>query len=89
MLHVAPRLVRPLAQAGPGTARVFRVAGLREGWAWAPRQWTSVTTDTGVGNPAAASGRKGAAFLEAVTTRIASFLTELAAADTADLYTER
>jgi creatinine amidohydrolase len=88
MLHVAPHLVRPLAQAGPGAARVFRVTGLREGWAWAPRQWTSVTDDTGVGNPRSASAAKGEAFLTAVTTRIASFLSELAAADPADLYTD-
>lgn len=86
MLQVAPDLVRPLAQAGSGSARVFGVAGLREGWAWAPRQWTSVTADTGVGNPAAATAAKGAAYLEAVTRRIASLLEELAAADPADLY---
>jgi creatinine amidohydrolase len=86
MLHIAPELVRPLASAGTGQARPFRVAGLREGWAWAPRQWTSVTDDTGVGDPAAATAAKGAAFLDAVTRRIAAFLTELAAADTADLY---
>jgi creatinine amidohydrolase len=45
-----------------------------------------VTDDTGVGDPAAATAAKGAAFLDAVTRRIAAFLTELAAADTADLY---
>lgn len=86
MLQIAPDLVRPLSEAGSGSARAFRIAGLREGWAWAPRQWSSTTADTGVGNPAAATAAKGADFLQAVTTRIASFLTELAAADTADLY---
>src|SRR2546427_791518 len=39
MLHLAPELVGPLPDAGPGRARRFRVAGLREGWAWAPRLW--------------------------------------------------
>src|SRR5437764_5394834 len=43
MLHVAPELVRPLSEAGPGRARRFKVTGLREGWAWAPRQWRQVT----------------------------------------------
>ena len=86
MLHAAPDLVRPLAQAGAGSARVFRLRGLREGWVWAPRQWTSVSADTGVGDPRAATAARGAAFLEAVTGRIAGFLTELAAADPADLY---
>jgi len=62
------------------------VTGLREGWAWAPRQWTSVTADTGVGDPKAATADRGASFLDAVTSRIASFLIDLAAADPADLY---
>jgi len=43
MLHLAPDLVRPLSEAGPGAARHFTIAGLREGWAWAPRQWRRVT----------------------------------------------
>ena len=86
MLHIAPELVRPLAEAGPGAARQFRIAALREGWAWAQREWSQVTSDTGVGNPAAATAAKGAAFLEEATSNIARFLVELAAADPQDLY---
>jgi creatinine amidohydrolase len=86
MLHIAPELVRPLEQAGPGEARAFRVTGLREGWAWAPRQWTKITANTGVGDPKAATADRDASFLDAVTSRIASFLIDLAAADPADLY---
>lgn len=86
MLHVTPSLVQPLAEAGPGRARRFRVRGLREGWAWSPRQWTQVTDDTGVGNPSAATASKGAAYFKAVTERIASFLLELAAADPNAMY---
>jgi creatinine amidohydrolase len=86
MLHVAPELVRPLSEAGPGTARRFKVAALREGWAWAPRLWTRVTDDTGVGNPKAATVEKGARYFEAVTKKIAEFLVELAAVDSNDLY---
>ena len=86
MLHLAPHLVRPLAEAGPGAARQFRIAALRQGWAWAQREWSKVTEDTGVGNPAAATAEKGQAFLEAVTTNIGQFLVELAAADSQDLY---
>src|SRR3989442_11035899 len=59
MLHVAPELVRPLSDAGPGRARRFKIVGLREGLAWAPRRWRQVTDDTGVGNPAAATAEKG------------------------------
>ena len=86
MMHLVPDLVRPLNEAGDGTAKRFRIAALREGWAWAQREWSLVSADTGVGNPAAATPEKGAAFLEAVTTNIAQFLVELAAADPQDLY---
>lgn len=86
MMHVAPDLVLPLEEAGSGYARRPRIQAMREGWAWAPRPWTQVTDDTGVGDPAAATALKGAQYLQAVTQRIGAFLTELAAADTTDLY---
>lgn len=86
MMHVAPELVLPLDQAGPGRERRFRITALREGWAWAPRQWTQISQDTGVGNPAAATPEKGAAFFQAVTERVARFLIELAALDPQDPY---
>jgi creatinine amidohydrolase len=86
MLHVAPDLVRPLSEAGDGRARRFRVAGLRAGWAWAPRRWTQVTADTGVGNPRAATREKGTAYLAAVVEKVGRFLADLAAADPDDLY---
>ncbi len=85
MLHIAPGLVRPLAEAGPGTARRFRIGALRQ-WAWAQRAWSQVTADTGVGDPAAATAEKGAAFLGAVTGEMGQFLVELAAANLNDLY---
>jgi len=85
-LHLAPDLVRPLTEAGPGRARAWRIAALREGWAWAPRQWSKVTDDTGVGNPAGATAEKGARYVKDVTAKIADFLVELAAADPDDLY---
>lgn len=86
MLHLAPDLVLPLNQAGSGSAKRFRIAGLRDGWAWAPRQWTQISEDTGVGDPSAATAEKGKAFFDAVTQRIGGFLVELAAADPDDLY---
>lgn len=85
MLHIAPDLVRPLAEAGPGTGKQFRIEALRE-WAWAQREWSQVTADTGVGDPAAATAAKGAAFLQAITERLSQFLVELAAADVRDMY---
>jgi len=86
MLHIAPALVRPLAEAGPGHARQFRIAALRQGWAWAQRDWSQVTTDTGAGDPAEATAAKGAALLAATCRNIGQFLVELAAADPQDMY---
>jgi creatinine amidohydrolase len=86
MLHVAPALVRPLATAGPGAARRFRISALRDGTAWAPRRWIEVTDDTGVGDPAGATAEKGERFVRAVVDRLGEFLVELAAADPDALY---
>lgn len=87
MQRLAPSLVRPLGEAGPGAARPSRIAGFRDGFAWTPRHWVSVTDDTGVGDPSQATAAKGAKFLDAVVERFAAFIVELAAADPADLYT--
>jgi creatinine amidohydrolase len=86
MMHVAPELVSPLSEAGPGHARVFRLDALREGWVWAPRHWASVTEDSGVGDPAPATAEKGREYLDAVCRRLAGFLMALDAADLDDLY---
>jgi len=86
MLHIAPDLVLPLSEAGDGKERKPKIAAMREGWAWAPRRWTKVTADTGIGNPKAATREKGAAYFSAVTERLGRFLIDLAGADVAQLY---
>ena len=86
MMELAPELMLPVSEAGDGHAKKFKVAGLRDGLAWAPRSWTEVTEDTGSGNPAKASRDKGVKHFEAVTDRIASFLQDLASADLTDMY---
>jgi creatinine amidohydrolase len=86
MMHVAPELVRPLSEAGSGAAKTSRLKGMREGWAWAPRPWTRVTSDTGIGDPSRSTADKGAKYAAAVVARVAEFLVELASADPKDLY---
>jgi creatinine amidohydrolase len=86
MMHLEPSLVRPLEEAGPGTEKLPRIAGLRERWAWTPRPWTQVSEDTGIGNPAPATAAKGARYFAAVTEKIGGFLAELSAADPENLY---
>lgn len=86
MLHLRPDLVRPLEDAGPGDARSWKLAAMRQGWAWAPRQWSRVTDDTGVGDPSAATEAKGAEHFHQLCQRVADYLCELAEAELDDLY---
>lgn len=86
MLHIAPGLVRPLADAGPGEARRPVIEAMRRGWVASQRPWTKVTDDTGVGNPYAGTAEKGARYLAACATAVADFLVDLAAVDPEQLY---
>ena len=86
MMHLAPELVRPLDEAGAGRARPSRLRGVREGWAWAPRRWTQVTADTGIGDPLRSTAEKGERYVAAAVEQIAGFLVELAALRLDDLY---
>lgn len=86
VLHLAPGAVRPLGEAGAGRARMSKLKGIREGWAWAPRRWTQVTDDTGIGNPSRATAEKGRAYVNDAVDRIAQFLVEFAALDPAQPY---
>jgi creatinine amidohydrolase len=86
VMHLTPHLVRPLSEAGDGAAKKFRMTAIKEGWAWAERKWMQVTKDTGVGNPKKASSEKGEIYFKAVTKKVANFFTEVAKADSDDLY---
>ena len=86
MMVLEPELPLPLKEAGPGKGRKFRIAALREGWAWAPRQWTKVTDDTGTGNPFASTREKGEKYIRAVSEHVGQFLVDLAAADLNNMY---
>ncbi|MBI4417313.1 MAG: creatininase family protein [Ignavibacteriales bacterium] len=89
MLAIAPELVLPLREAGPGKTKPFRIKALRERWAWAPRQWSKTSQDTGAGDPSKATAEKGRRYLEALIGKTAEFLTDLANADISDLYEKR
>jgi creatinine amidohydrolase len=85
MMHLHPELVR-LENAGDGATRPFRIKALREGWAWAPRDWRRATVDTGAGDPRGANAEKGEKYFRAVTERIAGYLVELASTPLERLY---
>ena len=86
MLQIAGELVLPLSEAGDGAAKSFAIQALREKWAWAERDWSEVTESTGVGDPSRATAEKGERYLDDLTTKISSFLLELARADLDALY---
>jgi len=87
MLHLKPEWVLPLHDAGEGAAKKFKFKGMQEGWAWSERHWNSVTQDTGIGNPAAATAEKGEVFLNFLSNKIGEFLYEVAITDRDKFYT--
>jgi creatinine amidohydrolase len=86
IMHLTPHLVRPLEEAGDGSAKKFRIGAIREGWAWAERKWLQVTKDTGVGDPRKASAEKGKKYFKVVTEKVSTFFYEVCKADRNDLY---
>lgn len=87
MMHLRPDAVRPLSEAGDGAERKPTILGLRERWVWAQRPWTTVSADTGIGNPRASTADKGARFVNAVADQVAQFLVELAQNDPSTSFT--
>lgn len=85
ILHMRPELVK-MEQAGDGAAKQWKINGLNESWAWAERQWSRVTEDTGVGDPREATAQKGERFFKDVTEKVARLMVDMAGADLDDLY---
>jgi creatinine amidohydrolase len=76
-LELFPDLVHP-EKADEGRARPTRLEAINRGWVSITRPWHLVSTQTGLGDPRAASAAKGRRLLDALTERLASFLVELA-----------
>ncbi len=86
ILYLRPELVLPLTEAGDGAAKRFKYSAMQQGWAWAERQWTKVTQDTGVGDPRKATAAKGEKYFQAVTKRVAQFFIEVAKTESSAHY---
>lgn len=82
LLHLTPDLVAPLETAGSGstTESALPVLTSTPG-AWCPRDWETLTVDTGDGNPQAATAEKGAAVFAIMVDRLSKLLVELAGAE--------
>lgn len=86
ILHLTPELVRPLEEAGDGRSKKWKVSALNESWAWAERQWTKISNDTGTGNPSKSTADKGKRYFEEVSEKLASFIYDLSKVDLDDMY---
>jgi len=86
MLHFHPKLVLPKDDWGDGVTHSWKLQAMKEKWAWAQRSWTRATEDTGSGDPKLATAEKGKVYAEVLSSRLASYLVELAQADASDLY---
>lgn len=86
LLYLKPDLVLPLKEAGSGSAKKIKIEGFQEGWAWTERKWSSVTSDTGVGNPSKATKEKGETYFKAVVDKVSKLIIEIAEADLNNLY---
>jgi creatinine amidohydrolase len=78
-LELWPDLVE-LAAARNAKARPFRLEGLAKGWARTSRTFSKLNAFCAVGDPRAATAKKGREYLEVTCRRLGIFLAELAAA---------
>jgi creatinine amidohydrolase len=63
--------------ADDGATKPTRFEAVNRGWVSITRPWHLLTTNTGAGNPHAASAEKGERFMELLVERLANFLVEL------------
>jgi creatinine amidohydrolase len=74
-----PELVK-MELADDGQARPTRFEAINRGWVSITRPWHLATTNTGLGNPRAASAEKGRRLMDVLVERLGKFLVDLAAA---------
>jgi creatinine amidohydrolase len=72
-----PELVH-LELADAGAARPSRFDAINRSWISITRPWHLVTTNTGLGNPFAATAEKGRQLMDVLVERLGDFMIELA-----------
>ena len=86
MMYLRPDLVLPLSEAGSGPEAQHRIKAFRESWAWTERPWSTISKDTGVGNPHKSTAEKGQRYLNDLTDKIADLFISIANCDVKELY---
>jgi creatinine amidohydrolase len=66
--------------ADAGAVRPTKFEAINRGWVSITRPWHLLTTNTGAGNPHAATAEKGQQLVDTIVSRLADFLVELSAA---------
>jgi creatinine amidohydrolase len=72
--------------ADDGAVRPTRFKAVNEGWVSITRPWHLLTTNSGSGNPHAASSDKGERLIQLLVDRLAPFLVELSNAKIDDQF---
>ena len=85
-----PELVARDEQGGlaadDGELAETRFEALNRGWVSITRPWHLLTTNTGAGNPHAATAEKGEQMMQVLVERLANFLVELSEAEIDDRF---
>ncbi len=76
VMYLRPELVK-MEYAGTGESKPFAIDGLNRKVAWHPRDWSRVSADTGIGNPALASAEKGKRYVEDAVELYVKMLREI------------
>ena len=85
LLHLAPQWVASLKSAGRGRARGSALPAVSgTPGVWAPRDWTSLTRDTGVGDPRQATAHKGQRIFTMLVNAVTEVLVQLSKAKRGD-----
>ncbi len=74
------------SEADAGAVRLSRFGAINRGWVEITRPWHLLTTNSGAGDPRAATAEKGQALTDLVAERIGEFLRELAASPIDDTF---
>lgn len=86
ILYLKPDLVLPKDMWGDGKEKKHKIKAFSEGWVWTERQWSKISEDTGVGDPAKASKEKGERFFKDVTQKFSKLFTDLCKLETNNMY---
>ena len=86
ILHLAPQLVLDNENWGEGKEKKNTIGAFGEGWVWTERPWSKVSTDTGIGNPEAATAEKGKLFFNYACEKMAQLFVDISNTNINDLF---